>query len=183
MSNALNICILYFWDNWIFNKILNPFWKEQNCGIAKGHVFVNILQRSGCIQRGIIYALSHCVSKDFKHFVLLCFKGNCKHLKSSIDVSTMTSSRAARTVSLSGVFGYFVTRQKLKKYVNFHKKKQCLRVPNTNIWKKNLVEILLSWSECKATLIKLKHMLKKKTFMSFSSSSFLVFFIYVRVFS
>ena len=106
----------------MFKRILNPFCKEQNCGIAKGHVFVNILQRSGCIQRGIIYALSHCVSKDFKHFVLLCFKGNCKHLKSSIDVSTMTSSRAARTVSLSGVFGYFVTRQKLKKYVNFHKK-------------------------------------------------------------
>ena len=99
----------------MFKKILNPFWKEQNGGIAKGHVFVNILQRSGYIQRGIIYALSHCVSKDFKHFVLLCFKGNCKHLKSSIDVSTMTSSRAARTVSLSGVFGYFVTRQKLKK--------------------------------------------------------------------
>ena len=143
----------------MFKRILNPFWKEQNCGIAKGHVFVNILQRSGCIQRGIIYALSHCVSKDFKHFVLLCFKGNCKHLKSSIDVSTMTSSRAARTVSLSGVFGYFVTRQKLKKYVNFHKKKNSACVYQIQIFERKTLlrycslEVSVrppwsSWSTC-----------------------------------
>ena len=147
------------------------------------------------------YKSNPCCAKEGKQgknmcliFIPLLFPFELKiiqglqHLNRSIEVSTMTSSKAASTVSLSGVcknenrkWWLLFSIALLRFTIN---QEQMLFI------QQYFVKVLLPWRKCETSLIKLEHMLMEEiilinpTFITYSSFFFKIrFFAFVTKFN
>ena len=108
-------------------------------------------------------------------------------LKRSIEVSTMTSSKAASTVSLSGVWKN--ENRKWKLLFSITLLRFTINQEQMLFIQQYFVKVLLPWRKCETSLIKLEHMLMEEiilinpTIITYSSFFKMRFFVFVNKFN